>query len=120
MKQSRLIFLLDRLVDSVCHWLLKGINLIAIFQPFEVFREVHRILKPGGSFIVSFSNRMFATKVIKAWRLSGDDAHLFIATFYFQTSAIWSQVTISDITQKDPKSDQQRRDPMYVLHGIKK
>ena len=62
---------------------------------------------------------MFATKVIKAWRLSGDDAHLFIATFYFQTSADWSQVTVSDITQKD-SSDQQRRDPMYVLHGIKK
>ena len=36
-------------------------------QPFEVFSEVHRILKPGGSFIVSFSNRMFGTKVIKAW-----------------------------------------------------
>ena len=88
-----------------------------LIRPFEVFHEVHRILKPGGSFIVSFSNRMFATKVIKAWRFSGDDAHLFITTFYFQSSADWAQVTISDITQK--VSDQ-RRDPMYVLHGIKK
>ena len=62
---------------------------------------------------------MFATKVIKAWRFSGDDAHLFIATFYFQTSADWAQVTISDITQKT-QSSSDRRDPMYVLHGIKK
>ncbi|NMG09985.1 class I SAM-dependent methyltransferase [Brasilonema sp. UFV-L1] len=36
--------------------------------PEAVFSEIHRILKPGGVAIVSFSNRMFFQKAIQAWR----------------------------------------------------
>jgi SAM-dependent methyltransferase len=35
--------------------------------PLEVFAEVRRILRPGGSVIVSFSNRCFPTKAISVW-----------------------------------------------------
>jgi hypothetical protein len=55
---------------------------------------------------------MFATKVIKAWRYSGDVYRLFIATYYFQESAKWKQITISDLTIKT-------HDPMYIVHAIK-
>ncbi|KAH8479417.1 hypothetical protein H0E87_031633 [Populus deltoides] len=33
-----------------------------------VFAEVFRVLRPGGVFIVSFSNRLFYEKAISAWR----------------------------------------------------
>ncbi len=36
-------------------------------DPFAVFREVIRILRPGGWFIVAFSNRWFPTKAIRMW-----------------------------------------------------
>ncbi|VXD24125.1 conserved hypothetical protein [Planktothrix serta PCC 8927] len=36
--------------------------------PEAIFSEIHRILKPGGITIVSFSNRMFYQKAIAAWR----------------------------------------------------
>lgn len=37
-------------------------------RPEMVFADVGRILRPGGVFIISFSNRMFAQKAIRAWR----------------------------------------------------
>lgn len=39
--------------------------------PESVFAEVARVLRPGGQVIVSFSNRMFAEKAIRAWREKG-------------------------------------------------
>ncbi|WP_320042339.1 class I SAM-dependent methyltransferase [uncultured Desulfobacter sp.] len=36
-------------------------------HPVTVFKEVARVLKPGGRFIVSFSNRWFPEKSISLW-----------------------------------------------------
>ncbi len=38
-----------------------------LVRPFEVFDEVARVLKPGGPFIVTFSNRWFPPKVVRVW-----------------------------------------------------
>jgi ubiquinone/menaquinone biosynthesis C-methylase UbiE len=37
-------------------------------RPTTVFSEFARVLVPGGVLVVSFSNRMFPTKAIRAWR----------------------------------------------------
>ena len=36
-------------------------------RPVEVFREVRRILRPGGAFALAFSNRWFSPKVTRLW-----------------------------------------------------
>jgi SAM-dependent methyltransferase len=38
-----------------------------LVQPVAVFRELGRILKPGGIVLVTFSDRWFPTKVISVW-----------------------------------------------------
>ena len=35
-------------------------------QPLEVFKEMNRVLKPGGVAYMSFSNRCFPTKVVSS------------------------------------------------------
>lgn len=51
--------------------------------PDAVFAEIHRILKPGGIAIISFSNRMFYQKAIAAWRDSSEASRVELVKSYF-------------------------------------
>ncbi|WP_017721845.1 class I SAM-dependent methyltransferase [Kamptonema formosum] len=53
--------------------------------PDAIFHEMHRILKPGGVAIVSFSNRMFYQKAIQAWRESSETSRVKLVKSYFQS-----------------------------------
>ncbi len=51
--------------------------------PDAVFTEIHRILKPGGIAIISFSNRMFFQKAIAAWRDGTETSRVELVKSYF-------------------------------------
>lgn len=53
-------------------------------EPEKVFGEVFRLLRPGGVFIVSFSNRMFYEKAIGAWREGTGYGRVQLVVQYFQ------------------------------------
>ncbi|KAF3956163.1 hypothetical protein ACB098_01G258400 [Castanea mollissima] len=53
-------------------------------QPEKVFAEVFRVLRPGGAFIVSFSNRLFYEKAISAWRDGTGYGRVQLVVQYFQ------------------------------------
>src|SRR5262245_39932051 len=53
-------------------------------QPIAVFRDVNRLLKPAGPFVVVFSNRMFPTKAVAIWRMLNDQQHADLIAAYFQ------------------------------------
>ena len=55
-------------------------------QPREVLGEVHRVLRPGGRAIFSFSNRCFPSKAVKVWLQSDDAARQKIVASYFAFS----------------------------------
>ena len=54
-----------------------------ITQPMAVFQDVGRILRPGGPFVVIFSNRMFPTKAVAIWRMLDDQKHVDLVAAYF-------------------------------------
>jgi len=51
--------------------------------PDAVFSEIHRVLKPGGIAIISFSNRMFYQKAIAAWRDGSESSRVELVKSYF-------------------------------------
>ena len=53
----------DDSFDVVCN----VVSVDYLTQPLEIFREVHRILRPGGISLMSFSNRCFPTKAVAMW-----------------------------------------------------
>ncbi len=62
-----------------------------LVQPIEVFREVHRVLAPGGLFVCTFSNRCFPTKAIAGWLRTDDEGHVAIVSEYFRRSGGWAE-----------------------------
>ena len=56
----------DDAFDAVCC----ALSVQYLQYPGPTFAEFARVLAPGGSVVVSFSNRMFPTKAVRAWRVA--------------------------------------------------
>ena len=61
-------------------------------NPVAVFAEVSRILRPGGVFIVTFSNRCFPTKAVRVWRAGSDSDHIDLVASYMQHAGGFSGI----------------------------
>jgi SAM-dependent methyltransferase len=77
----------DRDFDAV----LNTVSVQYLQYPEAIFTEIHRILKPGGIAIVSFSNRMFGQKAIAAWREGTEMSRVQLVKQYFQSVPGFSQ-----------------------------
>ncbi|MBW4645108.1 MAG: methyltransferase domain-containing protein [Goleter apudmare HA4340-LM2] len=69
----------DQEFDAV----LNCVSLQYVQYPDAIFSEIHRILKPGGVAIISFSNRMFFQKAIQVWRDASEATRVELAKRYF-------------------------------------
>ena len=59
-----------------------------LVHPIEVFRDVARVLGPGGRFVCTFSNRCFPTKAIHGWLYASDEQRCAIVAGYFRASSV--------------------------------
>jgi len=83
-----------------------------LLHPIAVFAEVRRILRPGGQFLVSFSNRCFPTKATHLWLGTDDAQHVALVRLYFEQSGGWESVEAADISPQPGRSD-----PLYLVTG---
>jgi len=92
-----------------------------LVQPLKVFKEIKRVTKSGGVFIVTFSNRWFPAKAISIWSEMHDFERVGLVMEYFRQSGWNGQInTLSSRGQHRPVDDPhyaktQMSDPVYAV-----
>ena len=94
-------------------------------QPFEVFGEAARVLKPGGLFIQTFSHRWFPPKVVQIWTELHEFERVGLVLEYFlRSGAFGDLMTFSSRGWPRPAADRyypriRLSDPIYAVWGGK-
>lgn len=86
-----------------------------LVRPVEVFREVARVLRPGGLFVVTFADRCFPTKAIRGWLETDDAGHVAIVDAYFRSSGMF-EATVAEL-RTDPGRE---GDPLYGVWAARR
>lgn len=84
-------------------------------KPLEVFKEIGRVLRPGGECIISMSNRCFPTKAFQIWLQTNDLEHIFITGSFFHYSGMFDPPTCSDRSPNPGMSD-----PLFIVKAARK
>ncbi|KAL4530074.1 hypothetical protein Ndes2526A_g04808 [Nannochloris sp. 'desiccata'] len=103
--------------DSTFDVVTNAVSVDYLTKPMEVFKEMHRVLKPGGLAVMSFSNRCFPTKAVSIWTSTGDLDHVWIVGSYFHYAGGFDAPAAKEITKKGLLG--QKGDPMYVVYARK-
>lgn len=112
--------------DNTFDIVLNTVSVDYMIKPFEVFSEVGRILKPGGLFLIIFSNRMFPQKAVKIWQDSSEDERVLLVEDLFKLAGAFEEPRVFCSKGKPrPKDDKYHpinrvSDPIYAVYADKK
>jgi SAM-dependent methyltransferase len=90
-----------------------AVSIQYVTHPLRLFREVHRVLRPGAPFVVAFSNRCFFTKAVAVWLDTTDEQHVTLVRTYFERAGGWRDVTAAD---RSPGGD---ANPLYAVWAVR-
>ena len=93
-------------------------------RPQAIFAEVLRVLRPGGVFVTTFSDRWFPTKAIQVWIELHEFERVGMITQWLQYAGFSDLQTFSSRGWPRPKSDAHAgesalSDPVYATWGYK-
>jgi SAM-dependent methyltransferase len=103
--EPRLPFPDGRFDHAVC-----CVSVDYLVRPIEVFAEVGRVLRPGGRFVVTFSDRCFPTKALRGWLEADDAGHVDIVAAYFRLSGRFGRAKADLATDAGDGGD-----PLYAV-----
>jgi len=112
--------------DDTFDVVLNTVSVDYLTRPFEVFREVGRVLRPGGLFLVIFSNRMFMPKAVKIWKHTGQDRRIHLVEDFFHDAEVFDEpVRYVHKGHPRPADDKYAElglpsDPIYVVHASRR
>ena len=82
-------------------------------QPVSILRELARVLRPSGTLVVTFSNRCFPTKAVRAWLEGDDSAHMKLVQSWLEQAGNWTSIQGLDRSSA-------RGDPLYAVVALVK
>jgi hypothetical protein len=112
--------------DDVFDAVICTVSVEYLIHPKEVFREVARILKPDGYFVVSFSNRWFPPKVIKIWTELHDFERMGLVLEYFLQTGFYKNLNTFSMRGLPRNEDDNyfpeipHADPVFAVWGQKR
>jgi SAM-dependent methyltransferase len=112
--------------NKAFHAVICSVSVEYLIYPFEVFEEIARVLKPGGVFIVTFSNRWFPPKAINIWPELHEFERMGLVLEFFLKSGQYKNLhTYSMRGLPRPQDDKYYgqifySDPVYAVWGNRK
>ena len=61
-------------------------------RPVAVLRDLGRVLVAGGPLVITFSNRCFPTKAVRAWLLRDDLGHAALVARFLKAARNWTDI----------------------------
>jgi SAM-dependent methyltransferase len=95
------------LADASFDFAFCAVSIQYLTRPVEVFRELARVLRPGGRAVIATSHRCFPTKAIRAWHVLPPAERLRVITRYFEAADAFEPAELLD---RSPAS----ADPLWI------
>ena len=83
------------LVDAAFDLILIALSVEYMTRPVEVFRELSRILRPGGLLLVAFTERTSPRKAVRIWLESGEQERISLVQGYLDRAARFERTRVS-------------------------
>jgi SAM-dependent methyltransferase len=112
--------------DASFDVVLNTVSVDYMTRPIEVFREVARVLKPGGLYLVIFSNRMFPEKAVKIWLESSESLRVDLVRAFFDEAGNFEDCRIfASGGRPRPEDDRHTSlgllsDPVWAVYAERK
>ncbi len=96
-----------------------------LIHPFEIFREVARVLKPAAPFVVTFSDRWFPPKAIALWPELHAFERMGLVIDYFRNSGEYTSLATESIRGLSRPTDDKYAnrlslsDPLFAVWGYR-
>lgn len=87
--------------DNTFDAVLCALSVQYLQYPGAVFSEFSRVLTPGGRVVISFTNRMFPTKAVRAWRVADMAERTSLVESYCQAGGL----SVTEIVETHPETD---------------
>jgi len=91
--------------DATFDVVLNTVSVDYLTRPLAVFAEAGRVLRPGGLFLVTFSDRWFEPKVTRVWRGSSEAERIFLVEELFRAAGRFGPTRVFTSRGKDRPAD---------------